>query len=82
MGKRCVMHGDDLTRSELNDKTSRIIKAALKVHTALGPGLLESAYQQCVAHELRKRGFTVIEQHPIPLIYEELRVEVAYRAEI
>jgi GxxExxY protein len=76
------MNGAHLSREDLNSKTGRIIEAAMRVHTLLGPGLLESAYQLCLAYELRKRGFRVIEQHPVPLIYEDLRIEVAYRADL
>jgi GxxExxY protein len=75
------MHGEHLSRAELNQKTSQIIEAAFKVHTFLGPGLLESAYQACLIHELRRRGFMVAEQYPISLEYEDLAVAVAYRAD-
>jgi GxxExxY protein len=76
------MHGQHLSQQDLNAKTGQIIEAALKVHTRLGPGLLESAYQACLAFELRKRGFNVVEKHPVPLIYDELRVDIAYRADL
>jgi GxxExxY protein len=76
------MHGEHLSRADLNHRTGLIIKAAMKVHSFLGPGLLESAYQACLAYELRKLGFVVEENVPIPLIYEELRVPIAYRTDL
>ena len=62
--------------------THGIIGAAMKVHTALGPGLLESAYEACLAHELQLRGFTVERQIEVPVFYEGLRVGVAYRMDM
>ena len=75
------MHGSHLSRAQLNSKTREIIAAAMKVHTVLGPGLLESAYQRCLAYELRKRGFQVVEEYPISLDYDQLHVEVVCRAD-
>ncbi|SRR5579883_377881 len=54
----------------------------MKVHTALGPGLLEGAYELCLAHELDKQGFAVRKQVPIPIRYEDLTVENAYRVDL
>ena len=54
--------------SELNSLTEAIIGAGIEVHRRLGPGLLENAYRKCLAYELRKRGFEVIEEQPIPVI--------------
>jgi len=51
--------------------TSSILRCAFKVHTALGPGLLESAYEECLHYELDNIGFLVIKQKPMPLVYEE-----------
>ena len=62
--------------------TGQIIDAAMKVHSALGPGLLESAYQACLAHELRKRGLNVQEQVPLPIIYDGVRLDVGYRIDM
>jgi len=59
-----------------------IIKAALKVHSALGPGLLENAYRACLAHELRKAGFKVGVEVELPLFYDGIRVEVGYRIDL
>lgn len=54
----------------------------MKVHTALGPGLLESAYEACLYYELFKTGLFVERQKPIPLIYDEVKMECAYRADL
>ncbi|MBM3994492.1 MAG: GxxExxY protein [Planctomycetes bacterium] len=66
----------------LNQLTESIIGAAIKVHKALGPGLLESAYRACVAYELRKLGLFVEVEKPIPLIYEEVKLDCGFRADI
>ncbi|MDQ2667217.1 MAG: GxxExxY protein [Gemmatimonadota bacterium] len=54
----------------------------MKVHTILGPGLLESAYETCLAHELRKRGLSVESQVHMPVFYDGVRVELAYRIDL
>lgn len=54
----------------------------MKVHAALGPGLLESAYQACLAHELRKRGLEVAGQVPLPIVYEGQKLEIGYRIDL
>ncbi len=56
--------------------------AALKIHVALGPGLLESAYEPVVAYELQKRGLRVRRQAPFSIVYESLTVEDAFRADL
>ena len=61
---------------------AEIIGAAIKVHRVLGPGLLESSYEHCLDYELRKRGFLVKRQVPIPLIYEEVRLDCGYRIDL
>jgi GxxExxY protein len=66
----------------LNDLTSAIIGAAIKVHRVLGPGLLESACRACVAYELRKSGLRVEEEKPIPLVYEEVKLDCGFRADL
>lgn len=67
---------------ETNEITGKILNAAFKVHTVLGPGLLESAYQACLVFELRKAGLHVETEKPLPLIYEELKLECGYRIDI
>ncbi len=66
----------------LNELTSAIFGAAIKVHRALGPGLLESAYRACLAYELRKLGLHVETEKPIPLIYEEVKLDCGFRADL
>ena len=59
----------------MQDPTHQIIGAAIKVHRRLGPGVLESAYEACLAYELKKLGFTVERQKPVPLVYEDVKLE-------
>lgn len=66
----------------INDLTSAIIGAAIEVHRRLGPGLLESAYRVCLAYELRKRRFEVVEERPIPVVYDEVKLECGFRADL
>ncbi|TWT74218.1 GxxExxY protein [Allorhodopirellula solitaria] len=68
------MNKDPLTQS--------IIGAAIEVHRQLGPGLLETAYRKCLAYELRKRGHDAIEEKPIPVIYDKVRMECGFRADL
>jgi GxxExxY protein len=56
--------------------TGSILKCAYKVHSKLGPGLLESAYEECLHYELEKAGITSIKQKPMPLIYEEKKLDL------
>ncbi|MEL6458019.1 MAG: GxxExxY protein [Cyanobacteria bacterium J06621_15] len=65
-----------------NDLSGVIIGCAMRVHTALGAGLLESAYERCLEYELRKRGFNVGKQIPIPLVYEEVELDCVYRLDL
>lgn len=64
------------------DITPQIIGAAIKVHRRLGPGLLESAYEVCLAYELEKLGFRVQRQKAVPLVYETVRLECGFRADL
>ncbi len=68
--------------SDLNAMTESIIGAAITVHQRLGPGLLETAYRKCLAYELRKRGFEVVEEQPIPIVYDEIHLECGFRADL
>ena len=65
-----------------NQITHEILDSAYKVHTTLGPGLLESAYRACLAYELRKKGLKVEEEKPVPIIYEEVKLECGYRMDL
>ena len=65
-----------------NQLTGKIIGAAIKVHQRLGPGLLESAYEACLAHELRRLGLRVEQQKAVPVIYESVKLECGFRADL
>ena len=67
---------------ELNQLTEQILKCAYKVHTALGPGVLESAYEECLFYELKMSGLIVEKQKPMPLIYEEVKLDIGYRIDL
>ena len=63
---------------ELNEISGRIIAAALKVHTAIGPGVLERVDQACLVHELKKAGLAVQSQAALPVIYDGLHLDSGY----
>jgi GxxExxY protein len=65
-----------------NEISHLIVGSALKVHTALGPGLLESAYEACIQYELIKTGLRVEAQKPLPLVYESVKLECGYRIDL
>ena len=67
---------------DLNRVTREIIGAAIAVHRELGPGLLESAYEACLAYELTQRGLRVEQQMPLPVVYREVRLECGYRLDL
>jgi GxxExxY protein len=62
--------------------TERIIGAAIEVHRHLGPGLLESTYQACLAYELTQRGMTIGFESPLPVIYKGIKIDCGYRLDI
>jgi GxxExxY protein len=64
---------------QLNEITGEIVDSAFKVHSGLGPGLLESAYKTCLTHELRSRSLIVREEVPIPIFYDGVRIRTAFR---
>jgi len=70
------------TREEIEQIAALLVDAMLKVHRALGPGLLESAYQACLAYELRCRGIDVGCEVAMPVRYGEIEVEVGYRVDM
>lgn len=65
-----------------SDITPQIIGAAIQVHRRLGPGLMESAYQACLTYELEKMGFRVQQQKAVPLIYDSVKLECGFRADL
>ena len=68
--------------TRLNKITETIIGAAINVHRALGPGLLESAYEACLVYELTLSGLKVIAQKPIPIVYREVTLDCGYRLDL
>jgi len=67
---------------ETNLITREIIRCAIDVHKTLGPGLLESAYEECLVYELRKAGLSLERQISIPVIYQEIKLDCGYRIDI
>ena len=65
-----------------NEIAKEIVDSAYKIHTSLGPGLLESVYESVLAYELNKRGMQVERQKPLPVIYEKVRLEEGFRADL
>lgn len=65
-----------------NELAKIVFDSGLKVHKALGPGLLESAYEECLYYELARQGLQVEKQKGLPLVYEEVKLEVGYRADL
>ena len=71
-----------MEEEELNALTQQILGCAYKVHTGLGPGLLESAYEECLYYEMHKAGLKVKRQIDIPLSYEEVKLSVGFRLDL
>ncbi|WP_071191375.1 GxxExxY protein [Trichormus sp. NMC-1] len=65
-----------------NELSGLIIGCAMRIHTALGPGLLESAYEECLDYELKKANLNIGRQIPVPLIYENVKLDCAYRLDL
>jgi GxxExxY protein len=65
-----------------NEISNKIIGLAIQIHQSLGPGLLESAYKECLYYRLKKEGFLVEKEKLMPLIYEEVKLECGYRIDI
>lgn len=66
----------------MQDPTREVIGAAIKIHRTLGPGLLESAYKACLAHELQILGMRVEQQKPVPLFYDGVKLDCGFRADM
>jgi GxxExxY protein len=73
------VHGGKL---EYEDISGRVIGAAMKVHSVLGPGLLESAYEACLVHELKKSGLKTETQIALPLSYDGVQIDIGYRLDL
>ena len=70
------------TPREFDPVSNQVIGSAIDVHRALGPGLLESAYEECLCHELRTRGVEFRRQVPLPVIYKDVRLDCGYRMDL
>lgn len=66
----------------MNDLSGQIISAAMKVHTAIGPGVLESVYQTCLLHELQQRRLNVLSEVALPVHYDNLKLDSGYRIDL
>ncbi len=71
-----------MERTELDRVSGQVVDAAIRVHTAIGPGLLEGAYQACLAHELKTRGLHVQSQMTLPLQYRGATIDIGYRVDL
>ncbi len=69
-------------RERVNGITEAIIGGAIQVHRVLGPGLLESAYEACLAFELKKRGLRIEQEKPLPLVYDQVKLDCGYRMDL
>ena len=67
---------------DLNEITDQIIGASIEIHRALGPGLLESAYEECLCHELSQRGLQFNRQQNLPVVYKDVRLDCGYRMDL
>ena len=67
---------------EINQITEKIIGCAIEVHKNIGPGLLESAYEECLVYELRKAGLIVDQQVAVPVVYKEIKLDYGYRIDV
>ena len=67
---------------DINQLSSKIIVAAIQVHKALGPGLLESAYEECISHELSSQGLSIERQKPLAINYKGIKLDCGYRLDI
>jgi GxxExxY protein len=65
-----------------NDITGAIIETAIDIHRRLGPGLLESVYRKVLTYELTKKGFQVQAEQPIPVVWDDMRLELGFRADL
>jgi GxxExxY protein len=67
---------------EINRITEQILRCAFRVHSELGPGLLESSYKECLFYELNRNGIYTEKEKPLPLIYQEVKLEIGYRVDL
>ena len=67
---------------DINEVTGQVVDAAIRVHSAIGPGLLESAYTACLAHVLESREVRCVSQLPLPVVYRGKRIDIGYRVDL
>jgi len=67
---------------DINEISGQTVDAAMKVHSTLGPGLLESAYEACLKYELGKRGFQIESQKKLPLVYDGIEIDAGFRVDL
>ena len=67
---------------ELEEIFKKVLDCSFRIHTALGPGLLESAYEECLYFELKQSGLNVDKQKPLPLVYKDVKLEAGYRIDL
>jgi GxxExxY protein len=72
----------ETARQRLNDLTGKVIGLCIEIHRELGPGLLESAYEECLAYELSKAGLRFERQRPLPVHYKEVQLDCGYRLDL
>jgi GxxExxY protein len=82
LGVAAVMKGKMQESDRLDQISRRIIGAAIEVHRHLGPGLLESAYQTCLAFELKELGLKLEDQKPLPVVYKQVKLDCGYRIDL
>ncbi len=81
-GKFATTKETNSTKMEFDDLSNRVPGCAIEVHRHLGPGLLESAYEQCLAHELSRNGIAFQLQYSLPVQYKDVRLDCGYRIDI
>src|SRR6266571_2101103 len=79
LGKKLNLKRASMTENAI---AKEIVDAAFRIHTTLGPGLLESVYDTVLAYELGRRGLRTVRQQPIPVVYEEVRIDTGFRADL
>ena len=77
-----ILSDGETRRMEFDELSNRVIGCAIEVHRELGPGLLESTYEQCLAHELNLKGISFRLQHPLPVEYKAIRLDCGYRVDV
>ena len=77
-----ILHKEHGGKIHINELTTQVIGIAINVHNALGPGLLESSYKECLYYKLGQSGLFVEEEKPMPLVFEEVKLECGYRIDL